>query len=777
MFNIKWDPDINGVLLTTEEGDVNLPVRPVFYEELDLLGFQDLGFNYPKSVEPILWVAGRNYYYNGQRIATTTGGGYYEDIKLEIFTKERNLEATDLKLIIERNREKIIFYTHDSIDFIRSTVEKYKNSIDAVTVSYSGGKDSIVVADLVNRALDNDSFIVIFADTKMESPDTYRTVNRFIHENPTIKFLKAEYEYDPLHYWSQFGPPSRTLRWCHTVFKTAPYLKTIRKYLGNNRSKLLTFEGSRAEESPKRSTYQPIHEGPKDICQINARPVLYWSSLEIFLYIFSQKLPLNPSYRKGYTRVGCIICPFTSGWGDYVSARKLTEFTSPFISELRKNALSNGVQDAEKFINDGEWKKRSGGKYLNLDSNKVTVTSNKEEIIIKLTNPSSSFISWLKAFRPLVYSNHQGNFEFKNKIYSLTQSQQKNNEIYKIHGEIINDVLFPIMRIANKAGYCVKCGACESVCSYDALKIESKSIINEKNCIHCLNCLNFVEKGCWVALSLRDSSGGGYMKQTGSLDRYSTFGLRKEWVIQYLQKGDEWDWDEEDNKQGLGNKKVQSINRWLHDSEFLEKSSKVSSELGKLFINYNKPSDLFMWSVIWYNLGVEGNSPLIRWYQLEVGKGEYRKEDLISCLARYRGVDEPNRTDINAVQAICNLFEKSPIGDELGMGRVITDPKKIYRKGQPGTIPDLAVLYSIFRYAEKQKRKQLVASELITTKDSTPYWVFGLEYNMIKAILTRIASKYPDLFYIEFSGNLDNISLSSEKSSIDVVKAYIKLNS
>ena len=771
MFNIKWDPEINGVLLTTEEGDVNLPVRPVFYEELDLIGFPELGFKYPKSDDPIIWSAGRNYYYNGKKIATSKGGGYFEKIKLEIFTNDRNLEPMDIKLIIERNRDKIIFFTHDSIDFIRSTVEKYRNTIDSVTVSYSGGKDSIVVADLVNRALDNNTFIVIFADTKMESPDTYRTINRFIHENPSIKFLKAEYEFEPLYYWSKFGPPSRTLRWCHTVFKTTPYIKTIRKYLKNNKPKVLTFEGSRAEESPKRSTYLPIHEGPKDICQINARPVLYWSSLEIFLYILSQNLPLNPSYRKGYTRVGCVICPYTSGWGDYVSSCKLDEFTSPYLSQLRNAALVNGVQDVEKFINDGEWKKRSGGKYLNVELNKVTVTSTKDEITIKLSNPTSSFIYWLKAFRPVIYSDNQGNFEYKNKIYSITHSKQKNYEIYKIHGDINNEVLFPIMRIANKAGYCIKCGACEAVCSYDALKIESKSIINEKKCIHCLNCLNFVEKGCWVALSLRDSSGGNNMKETGSMDRYSTFGLRKEWLIQYLQKGDDWDWG------GLGNKQVDSMKKWLLDSEIRDKPSKSSSELGKLFIKNNKPNDMFIWSVIWYNLGYEGNSPLIRWYQLEVQKGEYKKDDLIKCLAKFRGIDEPNRTDVNAIGALCNLFEQSPIGSEMGMGRLVEiDHKKYYKKGHIGNIPDLAILYSIFRYAEKQKRKGLVVSELITTKDSTPYWVFGLEYNTLKAILIRLASQYPNLLYAEFSGNLDNIILSNDKNSLDVVKAYMSSN-
>jgi len=228
MFNIKWNPDNNGVILTTEESDINYPIRPVFYEELDIIGFPSLGFSYPRCEAPIMWAGGRNYYYNGEKIASTKGGGFFEPIKIDLFSKKRNLNAVDLNEVIEQNNEKINFYTQDSIDFIRSAADKYQHRVDIITVSYSGGKDSIVVVDLVNRALDTNSFIVIFADTKMESPETYSTIRHFIHQNPAIKFLTAEYDSQPMEYWNQLGPPSRTLRWCHTIYKTSPYIKTIR---------------------------------------------------------------------------------------------------------------------------------------------------------------------------------------------------------------------------------------------------------------------------------------------------------------------------------------------------------------------------------------------------------------------------------------------------------------------------------------------------------------------------------------------------------------------
>ena len=64
MFKIKWDKEINGILLTDKTNDEIInPPRPVFYEELDLLGF-DRYWSYPKSREPLLWAIGRRYYFS-----------------------------------------------------------------------------------------------------------------------------------------------------------------------------------------------------------------------------------------------------------------------------------------------------------------------------------------------------------------------------------------------------------------------------------------------------------------------------------------------------------------------------------------------------------------------------------------------------------------------------------------------------------------------------------------------------------------------------------------
>ncbi|WP_243669264.1 DUF4007 family protein [Methanoculleus chikugoensis] len=182
-----------------------------------------------------------------------------------------------------------------------------------------------------------------------------------------------------------------------------------------------------------------------------------------------------------------------------------------------------------------------------------------------------------------------------------------------------------------------------------------------------------------------------------------------------------------------------------------------------------------MWAVIWSNLSE--NSPLVNWYSLHVPEGgSYSKSELVNLMASFRGQDTPNRTDTNAASSLIGTLTKSPIGDILNQGfESKRGNEKIYSKGAPPqeTPPDLAILYTIYRYAARNERKRLIASELITNKEVTPHWAFCLDYNAIRAALVRLASKYPDLVHVEFSGNLDNINLSESETAIDIVKRYI----
>ena len=101
-------------------------------------------------------------------------------------------------------------------------------------VAFSGGKDSIVTLDLVQKTLPHNEFKVLFGDTGMEFPDTYDTVD-FVEKwckKENIMFVRAKSKYQPCETWGKFGPPATVNRWCCSVHKTAPQILALRKNYG-----------------------------------------------------------------------------------------------------------------------------------------------------------------------------------------------------------------------------------------------------------------------------------------------------------------------------------------------------------------------------------------------------------------------------------------------------------------------------------------------------------------------------------------------------------------
>ena len=111
--------------------------------------------------------------------------------------------------------------------------------------------------DLVKKALPHGSFVVVFGDTCMEFPDTYDVIEKTRKECETegIAFYTARSHLKPEESWELFGPPSRTLRWCCSVHKSAPQALLLRELTQKANNKAMAFVGVRGEESFTRSKY------------------------------------------------------------------------------------------------------------------------------------------------------------------------------------------------------------------------------------------------------------------------------------------------------------------------------------------------------------------------------------------------------------------------------------------------------------------------------------------------------------------------------------------
>jgi phosphoadenosine phosphosulfate reductase len=100
-----WDIDTGGVRLTTDNSpdNIRVEVRPVFFEELDLLKLNQT-WKYPKTEGPLLWAtAGRRYFYRGRLVAETRGGGFFEKPEVILYERDLLIEPVDVPAMLDKN--------------------------------------------------------------------------------------------------------------------------------------------------------------------------------------------------------------------------------------------------------------------------------------------------------------------------------------------------------------------------------------------------------------------------------------------------------------------------------------------------------------------------------------------------------------------------------------------------------------------------------------------------------------------------------------------------
>lgn len=294
MYSYTFDPGTGGIILNSTPTNFSKEPRPVYAEELDILGF-DQYWDYDKQNDvPYMWAESNIYWYRGVQIAKTKGGDLYTAPELQPVRDENGavpfgkaggfqLEQIDIAAMCAANEELLTVIEDSTVKKIVKEYEKFKNKLDIFHVAFSGGKDSAVLLDLVKKALPKGSFVVIFGDTGMEFPDTYEAVEetkRQCEEDGT-PFYIARSHFEPRDSWELFGPPARVLRWCCSVHKSTPQTLRMREITGKDDYIGMDFVGVRAHESLARSKYNYENLGKKQKGQYSFNPILEWTSAEV----------------------------------------------------------------------------------------------------------------------------------------------------------------------------------------------------------------------------------------------------------------------------------------------------------------------------------------------------------------------------------------------------------------------------------------------------------------------------------------------------------------
>ncbi|MGL4998961.1 MAG: phosphoadenosine phosphosulfate reductase family protein, partial [Cetobacterium sp.] len=357
----------------------------------------------------------------------------------------------------------------------------------------------------------NQSVLHIFGDTTLELPLTYKYVEEFKLANPSTPFFdEKNEENDFFDMCKEIGPPSRVMAWCCSVFKTGPMGTT----LSNFEEDFLTFYGVRRKESNSRSKYPRILKSTKIDKQLSIGPIIDWLDIDVWLYILSEAIEFNESYRQGDSRVGCWVCPHKGNWSDFTAKIYNNNSYKKWENFLMEFAKGIGKTDYEEYVKTEKWKLRRGGE--GLERTKTSAIQKQECIneknthIINLSrNVNEEFITLFKPFGKF-------NFRIQGNSQEMLVISPKGKGMFKITFKIgekeiritlidLEDkhLYSKIKKQINKFNNCIYCQACNATCSFGALSvINGKYNIDENKCVHCKNCIDKFSAGCLVAAAL-----------------------------------------------------------------------------------------------------------------------------------------------------------------------------------------------------------------------------------------------------------------------------------
>lgn len=810
MYSYEWDLRTRGYLLTTRASKfVTNEIRPVFAEELLLMGM-DQRFTFdPEERRPLLWAQKNYYYYKGERVAQTRGVRYGKPIEVEyFFEKKKKLQPVDVDEMIRKNAKTTTLVVADAKRRVKEQYDATIKQSDVAYIAFSGGKDSVVLLDLCHQVLPI-SVPVIYSDTDMELPDSVDYVWPEVQKRyPEREFIKVKARSSALENWRVFGPPSRMLRWCCAVHKSTPAIMYLKERLNSDSVKATAFLGVRSEESLSRSNYDDISYGVKNASQTNCMPILEWGAHELWLYIFANNLVINPVYRSGLTRVGCLLCPESTGKHTLIASKLFPNEFQLFantVIETSDKTFKN-KQDEEDFIGELAWHARQSGVVLRDPLIAPIESTDKLTTKFKSANLCEQyFFEWIKTIGtvrvnkekstenhvvydltvPVKVDGRSTNLTGTTFIYENTGNKSQSAS-FTFQDTDAQALILPLLRsFIKKAISCVACRTCEANCIFGAISTSPQGHIkiDANKCVQCRTCYD-ISKSCWRfrSMSFPETAKTGDF----SINAYKKFGLREDgennWISLLVERGENFfPWNA---SHPLGNKMVESARVWFNHAELID-AEKKPTKLVEVFSSKG-PSSIEGWEMIWFNLA--NNSRLIKWFVSEVEFGtDFTSEQLITKLSMSFPEYKPVTLE-GSIISLRDMFTKSPLGLAASEAEIalqshdFTDDANVVlllKKGKilktitrrPKNIHPLTLLYSLYFIARETERPAFTVREMMETgKDSSfisPLTAFGVGPRTFIQQCEGLRSRYPGYISTVFTHGNDEFEVYPERYTLD----------
>lgn len=386
-----------------------------------------------------------------------------------------------------------------------------KGKTRPVTVSFSGGKDSLAAYGIAAKAVGNPE--LLFTDTGLEFPETLEYVDRFAKDRGLV-LHKAKAGNAFRDNVDTFGPPAKDFRWCCKVCKLGPISDLIsRRFPGGT----ITCEGNRSLESFSRAGTELVTKNPFVPNQTNLNPVRDWCAAEIWGYIWMKKLDYNPLYERDFERIGCYLCAscIASEWRN--TSRIHPEMYSDWEKYLHGYAERNGLPP--EYIDMGFWRwkvlppkmkqladglefktepKGGNGLSMKLMKGASACTAGGYSMEAVATVPRNRDFSYVEdALRTVGEVRYSSEFE-------IALAKMKTGRARLFGGGQVSvtaadaagaeKTFEKAVKALIRAELCTQCGICAKTCPRKAIKIKGGMKVDPESCVSCGAC----EKSCMV---------------------------------------------------------------------------------------------------------------------------------------------------------------------------------------------------------------------------------------------------------------------------------------